>query len=130
MNQIVWVNGQAMATDTSTWIINVKIPFGPCGFDDVHNIYLETFEDQSKLIHKCDVEIPLNVFDELCRFCRLDALDRNHVFSVALIELRCYCSPLRRNAANNSHGIADTVLRIPGIIAFGAVGKAKVRAGL
>ena len=115
-----------MSADPGARIVDVEVPFG-CGCAyHVHDIDMQAFEDQGELVHQSDVEVPLNVLDDFCRFRCLDVLDGHNVLCVILVKLSCQLSPVRSYAANNSNDVKDAVRCISRIIPFRAVGQPEI----
>ena len=72
MCQVVRVNTNAVPSDKprTEW---QEVPLGTGGFKYGFCVDAEFVEDDGKFIHKGNVNVALGVFDDLCRFCHLDA---------------------------------------------------------
>src|SRR5699024_12011202 len=67
IREIVWVNTDAVATDES-WCEFKKIPFCRGGLQDRFRMDAHFMTDHGEFICKSDIDIPLCIFNDFCRF--------------------------------------------------------------
>ena len=72
MREIIGVDPDAVSSDKS-WLERQKVPFRSRGGEHLVRVDSDQMENFRKLIDECDVQVPLGVFNDFCRFRHLDA---------------------------------------------------------
>ena len=92
------------------------------------NIYTELVAHTGHLIHKCDVDTPESIFEELYHLCRFRRGNWNNPFDELLIQQRSQLGAARRHTTHHFWNIPRCIACISGIHSLGGKRKEEVPA--
>ena len=128
IRQIVRVNADAVTADKTGGKLE-EIPLCSRRLEDGFGVDSELMEDNRKLVHKGDIDIPLAVFDDLCRLGNLDAFGSVYAgFDNKLIDLGNRIKRLFVHTRNDFYDGFKPMYLVARVDSFGAVPDFKVNA--